>query len=95
MNPALDFLAKPVFHHVEVIGRLEVHPEFRTGGEIAAEPKRGVGADAAFGVEDLADPVGRNAELERELVAADAACLDFAFDDAAGVYGHGHGGHPL
>ena len=50
MNPALDFLAEPVFRHFEVIGRLEVHPEFRTGGEIAAEPKRGVGADAAFGV---------------------------------------------
>src|SRR5438132_1169729 len=51
--------------HANVILSLQVQPELRAVAEIAAEPHRGIGRDAAAAIEDVGDPARRNADIER------------------------------
>jgi hypothetical protein len=52
---------------LEVVVRLEIHPELGCGAEEEAEPERGVGTDAAAIVDDLRNAVGRDPERSRQL----------------------------
>src|SRR5882724_9811807 len=48
---------------LEIVVRLEAHPEFRAITEVETEPERGVGGNTAAVVDDLGDAVRRDADL--------------------------------
>jgi len=56
------------------------------------EAQRGIGGDAALGVDDLGDAVGGDGELAGELGGSDAGCGEAFGQDFAGVGGWGMGG---
>ena len=76
----------------EVVGGWEVEPEFGGGGEPVGEAQRGVGGDAALGVDDLGDAVGRHGELAGEFGGGGAGCGEVFGENFAGVRGGGHEG---
>jgi hypothetical protein len=55
-------------HDLEIVVRLQVQPELRAVAEVQAETQRRVGGDPSSVVDDLGDPVGRDADRPRELV---------------------------
>jgi hypothetical protein len=48
--------------HLQIIVGLQVHPELRAVAEVQAEPQRRVRRDAPPIIDDLGDPVRRNAD---------------------------------
>ena len=52
---------------LQVVVALKIHPKLRAVAEVKAQAKRRVGGDPAPVVDDLSDPVGRNADGLRKL----------------------------
>lgn len=69
-----DLLRKPPFQapllDLEIVARLQIHPEPFRGAEIAREAKRGVGRDCPLAVHDLVDTPWRNADVLRQPILA-------------------------
>jgi hypothetical protein len=65
----VNFIARRLLCQAQVIGGLQIEPEFRGGFEPVAEAQGGVAGDRPFAGNDLADTVLRHVELLRELLA--------------------------
>jgi hypothetical protein len=70
MDVASDTLSRSAPCNLQVVGRLEIHPEFRTVSKEPRETQGGVGGDTAPSVDNLAYTVNRNAEIARQPVDA-------------------------
>jgi hypothetical protein len=57
--------------------------------EIAAEPHRRIRRDRAASVENIGDTAGRDADVERQAISAQAARRKLAFQQAAGMCNRG------
>ena len=57
----------------DVILALQVEPKRRAVAKVASEAHRGVGADRAPGIEDVGDPAGWHADIERQAVGRELA----------------------
>ena len=64
-DPLGRFRAESTPGELEVVMRLEIHPELGCGAEEEARTERGVGTDAAAIVDDLRNAVGEDAERSR------------------------------
>ena len=58
--------------HYQVVGHLQVHPEFRRRFEKRSQPDRRVPCDASFILQNRRDPVGRHPDRLRERVCRQA-----------------------
>jgi len=76
-HPLRDLPALLPLHHGDVVLALQVEPELRAVAEIAAEPHGGVGGDRAAAVQDVGDPAGRHADVERQPVGRQPARGEF------------------
>lgn len=76
----------------QVVGGLEVEPEFGGGAEPVGEAQRGVGGDGSLAVDDLGDAVGGHGELAGELGGGGGGGGEALGEDLAGVRGRGAGG---
>jgi hypothetical protein len=65
-----------VFLDLEVVARLQVHPEPLGSSEETSQPKRGIGADPPLAVHDLVDPPRRHRDRARQLVLAELQRLE-------------------
>ena len=59
-----------IFGHFQIVFRLKIQPEARSGLEIAAQVQRGVGRDAAPLRHNVRDARYRHAQIQRQLVHA-------------------------
>src|SRR5260370_22968532 len=80
--------------HANVILTLQVQPELSAVAEIAAEPHSGIGRDRAAAIEDVGDPAGRHADIERQTVRTELSSDHFALQQTAGVNNRSHGVQP-
>src|SRR5258708_4653755 len=63
--------------------------------KVAPQPHRRIGRDRAAKVEDIGDPAGGYADIERQPVGAELAGRQLALQQAAWVYGGSHDVQPL
>ena len=69
----------------QVVPCLEGHPVFRIVTEPVSETERRIACDGALAVDDLGDPVGRDAELTRKLGRRHADGFKLLGEDLARV----------
>jgi hypothetical protein len=58
----VEYRTEPVLLNLEVVARLQIHPEPLRSSEEASQAQRGVGADPALTVNDLVDPPSRDGD---------------------------------
>ena len=63
----LDLRREHIFGRFEIVARLNVHPERRTGLEELAEPQRGVRRNGLFFARDAFDPGTRHVQRSTTL----------------------------
>src|SRR5262249_22936762 len=72
--PWMDISFDPACHrprgYIEIVRRLEIHPELRCHGEIAGESQCSISRDAAAPIDDLAHAGDGHAEVASETVDA-------------------------
>ena len=86
MDIARDPLGRRPRRAVQVVGRLEIHPELRRAAEVAGQPQRRVGRDGPPAVHDLAHPRHRHAQVSRHAIDAEPERLhqkELGADDLA------------
>lgn len=86
---APDGGARRLLSASDFIGRLEIEPNLWTGSEPVSQPQRGVAADGALAMNDLAYAVGRHGDLPRELGRRDSDRGEFVGKHFAGMHGLG------
>jgi hypothetical protein len=58
--------------------------------EVAAKPERGLGRDRASHVQDVGDPAGGNAEVQRKTVRGELPRRELAPQEATGMHDGSH-----
>src|SRR5437762_184046 len=66
-------------------------PKQRAVAKVASETHRGIGADRASGVEDVGDPAGWHADIERQAVRRKTARRKFALQQPSRMRNRRHG----
>ena len=67
---ALSHLRRqPLFGVTQIVGHLQVHPEFRGRLEECSQANRRVPRDASFALQNRCDPIGRDPDRLREAFA--------------------------
>lgn len=89
---ALD-IRQPCALSRQIVGGLQVHPEFGGVPEVQRKTKGRIGCDRTLSFCDLIDAAGRNAEVDRQLVFCDSKRDEkFIGEDFTGVnrreFGH-------
>ena len=79
-NARGNFFAVFPFGDLQIILRLEPHPDSGAGSEIAGQAHRGVGGDAALAANDLADSQGRHSEIFGDPVLTQSQGLHEIFE---------------
>ena len=67
-------VAEFLFGAPQIVGLLQIHPEYRAGAEVSPESERGVRGDAACAVQDTGDAVRRYADIAGKLRSCDTRC---------------------
>src|SRR5580692_12778920 len=67
LGELVDALADFRARQAQLVERLQVQPELRTGPEPMPESQGGIRRDAALAVDDPGDAIDRNVELARQL----------------------------
>lgn len=67
----------------QLVGLLQIHPEFRTGSEPLTKSQHGICGDATLTVDDLGNAIGRNVQIETELMGIDPRFLEFVCENFA------------
>jgi len=83
---AFDSLLEFQLGDSDIVGRLEINPEFGADAEKPGEPKSGIRADAAFSINNLGDTICRNAQRKGQLMRIHIQWLKELFEqDLSGV----------
>src|SRR5260221_7082124 len=80
-----DNAAHLVGSDAQIIGRLQVKPEFGAGLEPVAQPQRRVARDGALAMNDLRDAIGWYADLPRQFGRRYAKPAQFVRQDLSGM----------
>jgi hypothetical protein len=82
---ALDSVSRDPLFRVEVVGALEVHPEFGRRPEVARQPEGRARGDAPASIDDLADSRDRHPEVPPQAVDAPPSVVVHHFDLLCGA----------
>jgi len=76
MHVAFDLGCRCIFGYIEVILRLESHPELPAGPEVAGKAKSGICRNAALFVHDSANARGWDTKLHGQPVHTDPSRIE-------------------
>jgi hypothetical protein len=83
--PSGDLRAALAFDRRNIELALQIEPELGAVAEIAPKANGGIGRDRAAAVQNVRDPTGRHADVERQSVRAQAARSQLTLQKAAWV----------
>jgi hypothetical protein len=73
---------------IELVRRLEIHPEISRHAEVPAEPQRGVRGDAPLSREELIEAVRRHLDNVGEFLGSEAGFFQLISENFTGVDGY-------
>src|SRR5437667_11059808 len=82
---ALDLRELLDLSYLQVIAALQIKPVLRRRSKIAGQSQRRIGCNPALGVDDLADPIHRYAQIAAEPIDSDTGVVQVLLQDSAWV----------